>query len=49
MNIRNIPDELHKALKIQAAKEGTTMEQLIRHALTAYLDKPRKEEKEGER
>ena len=39
MNIRGIPDDLHKALKIQAAKEGTTMEELIRRALAEYLKK----------
>jgi plasmid stability protein len=39
MNIRNIPDDLHKALKIQAAKEGTTMEDVIRRALAEYLKK----------
>jgi plasmid stability protein len=39
MNIRGIPDDLHRALKIQAAKEGTTMEELIRRALAKYLAK----------
>lgn len=38
MNIRGIPDDLHKALKIQAAKEGTTMEDVIRRALAEYLN-----------
>ena len=39
MNIRGIPDELHKALKIQAAKEGATLEDVVRRALAEYLKK----------
>lgn len=39
MNIRNIPDDLHRALKVQAAKEGVPMEDVIRRALAEYLKK----------
>ena len=35
-NWRHIPDELHQAIKVRAAQEGLTMEQLIEEAVTLY-------------
>jgi antitoxin FitA len=29
LQVRNIPDELHRALKERAAREGTTMSELV--------------------
>ena len=38
-NWRHIPDELHQAIKVRAAKEQVTMEALIEKALKEYLKK----------
>jgi plasmid stability protein len=29
LQIRNVPDELHRALKVRAAREGITMSELV--------------------
>jgi len=40
MNVNyEIPDDLHRALKIRAAEEGKTLKQIILDALTEYLRK----------
>jgi predicted HicB family RNase H-like nuclease len=35
--IREFPDDLHKEAKIQAAREETTLRELVIKALTEYL------------
>jgi antitoxin FitA len=40
VNIRNVPDELHRALKERAAREGTTVPELIRRELAQIADEP---------
>ena len=42
MTLRNIPDELHKRLKIRAAQESITIEKLVVLALETYLKEARK-------
>lgn len=44
IQIRNVPDELHQALKIRAAKEGTTMSELILRELPRVANRPSLEE-----
>jgi hypothetical protein len=39
VQIRNFPRDLHKRTKIQAAKEETTMKEIIIKALEQYLKK----------
>ena len=39
MNVNyEIPDDLHRALKIRAAEEGKTLKQVILDAFFAYLE-----------
>ena len=40
IQIRNVPDELHQALKIRAAREGTTMSELILRELPRIAHRP---------
>ena len=44
IQIRNVPDELHQALKIRAAREGITMSELILRELPAIATRPSLEE-----
>jgi plasmid stability protein len=44
IRIRNIPPKVHEAIKIQAIKEGKSMEALVLELVEAYLTK-----KEGKR
>jgi plasmid stability protein len=44
IQIRNVPDDLHRALKIRAAKEGTTMSELIMRELPRIAHRPSMEE-----
>ena len=37
--LRDIPDDLHKELKIQAVREGITLKELMLRALEEYLKK----------
>jgi len=37
--LRNVEEELHRRVKMQAAKEGTTLQALVTKALTEYLKK----------
>ena len=39
IQMRNFPAELHKRAKIQAAKEETTLKQIVINALEQYLKK----------
>lgn len=42
LQVRNVPDDLHRALKERAAREGTTMSELILRELprVAYTPSP---------
>jgi plasmid stability protein len=40
IQIRNVPDELHQALKIRAAREGVTMSELILRELPRIANRP---------
>jgi pilus assembly protein TadC len=44
IQIRNVPDDLHRALKIRAAREGTTLSELIMRELPRIAEKPSLEE-----
>ncbi len=37
--LRKVEEELHRRVKMQAAKEGMTLQALVTKALTAYLKK----------
>jgi len=38
INLRNVPDDLHRKAKARAAMEGVTLKQLILRLLEEYLD-----------
>ena len=40
LQIRNVPDDLHRALKERAAREGTTMSELILRELPRIAQRP---------
>ncbi len=40
IQVRNVPDELHRSLKERAAREGTTMSDLILTELPRLAHKP---------
>jgi hypothetical protein len=40
IQIRNVPDELHRALKIRAAKDGISMSELILRDLPRIAHRP---------
>jgi plasmid stability protein len=40
IQIRNVPDDLHRSLKERAAREGTTMSELILAELPRLAHKP---------
>jgi hypothetical protein len=44
IQIRNVPDELHRALKARAAREGRTLSDLILSDLPRLVDKPSSEQ-----
>jgi plasmid stability protein len=44
LQVRNVPDELHRALKARAAREGTTMSELVLRELPRLAEKPTLEE-----
>lgn len=44
IQIRNVPDELHRSLKERAAREGTTMSDLILAELPRLAHKPSPEQ-----
>jgi plasmid stability protein len=44
IQIRNVPDHLHRALKARAAREGTTLSELIMRELPRIAEKPSLEE-----
>ncbi len=44
IQIRNVPDELHRSLKVRAAREGTTLSELILTELPRLANKPSPQE-----
>jgi antitoxin FitA len=42
--IRNVPDDLHRSLKERAAREGTTMSELVLRELPRVAHKPSPEQ-----
>ena len=40
LQVRNIPDDLHRSLKERAAREGTTMSDLVLRELPRLAHKP---------
>ena len=44
LQIRNVPDELHRSLKERAAREGTTMSDLVMRELPRIAHKPSPEQ-----
>lgn len=44
IQIRNVPDELHRSLKERAAREGTTLSDLILSDLPRLAHKPSPEQ-----
>lgn len=47
--IKEIPDELMKAVKVRAAQEGVTMKELILRYIEEGLKKEKKEKKDGKK
>ncbi len=37
--LKGFSDQLHRAIKIQAAKEGVTMREIIEKAVTEYIER----------
>ena len=44
LQVRNIPEDLHRALKERAAREGTTMSDLVLRELPRLAHRPSPEE-----
>ena len=44
IQVRNVPDDLHRALKVRAAREGTTMSDLILSELPRLAHRPSPEQ-----
>ena len=44
LQIRNVPDDLHRSLKQRAAREGTTMSELVLRELPRIAHKPSPEQ-----
>ncbi len=44
IQIRNVPDDLHKALKVRAASEGRTLSDYILAELPRLADRPSPEQ-----
>jgi plasmid stability protein len=40
LTVRNVPDDLHRALKERAEREGTSVPELIRRELRHIASKP---------
>ncbi len=40
IQIRNVPDDVHRRLKVRAADRGTTMSQLAYDAVVEYAERP---------
>jgi antitoxin FitA len=44
LQVRNIPEDLHRSLKERAAREGTTMSELVLRELPRVANKPSAEQ-----
>jgi hypothetical protein len=44
IQIRNVPDDVHRSLKERAAREGTTMSELLLNELPRLAHKPSTEQ-----
>jgi antitoxin FitA len=44
LQVRNVPDDLHRSLKERAAREGTTMSELVLRELPRVAHKPSPED-----
>jgi antitoxin FitA len=44
IQIRGVPDELHRSLKVRAAQEGTTLSELALTELRRSLERPSRSE-----
>lgn len=40
LQVRNVPDDLHRRLKERAARDGTTMSELVLRELPRIADEP---------
>jgi plasmid stability protein len=40
VQIRNVPDEVHKVLKIRAAKEGMSLSDFLLREMTRIVERP---------
>lgn len=44
VQIRNVPEDLHRRLRARAAMEGTTVSDLLLHELERFMSRPTKRE-----
>ena len=44
IQIRNVPEPLHRRLKIRAAEEGISMSQFLLREIERSLDRPRRQD-----
>jgi len=44
IQIRNVPDEVHRELKIRAARQGTTLSDLLLREITHVAERPSMDE-----
>lgn len=44
LQVRNVPDDLHRRLKVRAAQEGRSMSELVLDELRRSLDRPTRAE-----
>ena len=44
IQIRNVPDDIHRALKVRAAKEGMTLSAYLLREITQLAERPTLEE-----
>ena len=44
IQIRNVPDEVHRELKVRAARQGTTLSDLLLREITNIAKKPTMDE-----
>ena len=47
IQVRNVPAKVHRALKIRAAQERTTISQLVLREITEMLQRPTMEDAEA--
>jgi plasmid stability protein len=40
IQVRDVPDDVHKRLKIKAAQQGMTLSELVRRLLVTYAEEP---------